>query len=131
MAHPQTMIASDGRLVENGDGHPHPRWYGTFPRVLGRYARDQGVLTLEQAVRKMTTMPAERIGLRQRGQLREGWFADVVVFNPETVNDRATFQDPHQYPIGIDWVLVNGEIAVEDGEYRDVRSGTVLKRGRN
>ena len=131
MAHPQTMIASDGRLVENGDGHPHPRWYGTFPRVLGRYAREQGVLTLEQAVRKMTTMPAERIGLRQRGQLREGWFADVVVFNPETVNDRATFQAPHQYPIGIDWVLVNGEIAVEDGEYHDVRSGRVLMRGRS
>ena len=131
MAHPQTMIGSDGRLVALGDGHPHPRWYGTFPRVLGRYARDEGIITLEQAVRKMTAMPAERIGLRERGQVRSGWFADLVVFNPETVIDRATFQEPHQYPVGIDWVLVNGQITVENGDFRDVRAGNVLKRGRN
>ena len=131
MAHPQTMIGSDGRLVALGDGHPHPRWYGTFPRVLGVYARERGVLTMEQAVRKMTAMPAERIGLRERGQIRAGWFGDIVVFDPETVIDRATFQDPHQYPLGIDWVLVNGQITVEDGEFRDARAGTVLKRGRN
>jgi N-acyl-D-amino-acid deacylase len=131
MAHPQTMIASDGRLVELGDGHPHPRWYGTFPRVLGRYARDEGVITLEQAVRKMTALPAARIGLRDRGQIRQGWYADIVVFDPETVVDRATFEDPHRYPDGIEWVLVNGQIAVESGEFRDVRAGAVLKRGRN
>lgn len=131
MAHPWTMIGSDGRLVALGDGHPHPRWYGTFPRVLGRYARDQGVLTMEQAIRKMTALPAERIGLRERGQLRAGWFADVVVFDPETVIDQATFEDPHQYPLGIDWVLVNGQIAVEDGAFTDARGGTVLVRGRN
>ncbi len=131
MAHPQTMIASDGRLVELGDGHPHPRWYGTFPRVLGLYARDRGVLTLEQAVQKMSGLPAERIGLRERGQIRAGWYADVVVFDPATVADRATFAEPHQYPVGIDWVLVNGQVTVEDGEFRDVRAGTVLKRGRN
>jgi N-acyl-D-amino-acid deacylase len=131
MAHPQTMIASDGRLVANGDGHPHPRWYGTFPRVLGRYAREQGVITIELAVRKMTAMPAERIGLRERGQIRAGWFADIVVFNPETVIDQATFQEPHQYSVGIDWVLVNGEFAVEDGVFQDARDGVVLKRGRN
>jgi len=131
MAHPQTMIGSDGRLVALGDGHPHPRWYGTFPRVLGLYARERGVLTIEQAVRKMTAMPAERIGLRERGQVRSGWFADLVIFDPETVIDRATFQEPHQYPIGIEYVLVNGQVTVEDGEYRDVRAGTVLKRGRN
>lgn len=131
MAHPQTMIGSDGRLVAPGDGHPHPRWYGTFPRVLGLYARERGVLTLEQAIRKMTAMPAERIGLRERGQVRAGWFADLVVFDPETVIDRSTFQEPHQYPVGIDWVLVNGQVTVEDGTYRDVRAGSVLKRGRN
>lgn len=131
MAHPQTMIASDGRLVALGSGHPHPRWYGTFPRVLGLYARERGVISLEQAVRKMTTMPAERIGLRDRGQIRVGYFADIVVFDPERVLDQATFQDPHQYPLGIDWVLVNGQIAVEDGEFRDERAGRVLKRGRN
>jgi N-acyl-D-amino-acid deacylase len=131
MAHPFTMIASDGRLVELGDGHPHPRWYGTFPRVLGHYAREEGVLTLPQAVRKMTALPAERIGLRMRGQLRQGWFADVVVFDPETVIDRSTFAEPHQYPTGIDWVIVNGAVAVEDGVFHDVRSGRLLKRGRD
>jgi len=131
MAHPQTMIGSDGRLVALGDGHPHPRWYGTFPRVLGLYAREKGVLTMEQAIRKMTAMPAERIGLRERGQLREGWFADVVVVDPARVIDQATFEDPHQYPLGIDWVLVNGQVTVVDGVFRDVRGGTVLKRGRN
>ena len=131
MAHPQTMIASDGRLVAPGDGHPHPRWYGTFPRVLARYTRERGVLTLEQAIRKMTAMPAARIGLRERGQIRAGWYADLVVFDPETVTDRATFQEPHQYPEGIDWVLVNGQIGVDNGEYQDLRAGTVLKRGRN
>ncbi len=131
MAHPQTMIASDGRLVELGDGHPHPRWYGTFPRVLGLYARGRGVLTLAQAVRKMTAMPAERIGLRERGQIRAGWYGDVVVFDPEIVIDQATFEEPHQYPLGIEWVLVNGQVTVENGEFRDVRAGMVLKRGRN
>ena len=131
MAHPQTMIGSDGRLVALGDGHPHPRWYGTFPRVLGLYARERGVLTLEQAVRKMSGLPAERIGLRERGQVRAGWYADLVVFDPETVSDRATFEDPHQYPVGIEYVLVNGRIAVDGGEFLDVRSGSVLKRGRN
>jgi dihydroorotase/N-acyl-D-amino-acid deacylase len=131
MAHPQTMIASDGRLVELGDGHPHPRWYGTFPRVLGLYTRERGVLTLEQAVRKMTALPAERIGLRDRGQIRQGWHADLVVFDANTVADRATFEEPHQYPDGIEWVLVNGEVAVEGGVFRDARAGTVLKRGRN
>jgi N-acyl-D-amino-acid deacylase len=131
MAHPATMIGSDGRLVALGDGHPHPRWYGTFPRVLGLYARERGVLSLEQAVRKMSGLPAERIGLRERGQVRAGWYADLVVFDPETVSDRATFEDPHQYPVGIEYVLVNGRVAVDAGAFRDVRSGTVLKRGRN
>ena len=131
MAHPFTMIASDGRLTEPGNGHPHPRWYGTFPRVLGYYARDKGIISLEAAVRKMTALPAERMGVRLRGQIREGWFADVVVFDPARVQDLATFEEPHQYPIGIPWVIVNGKPAVENGEYRDIRSGRVLRRGRN
>lgn len=128
MSHPQTMIGSDGRLVALGDGHPHPRWYGTFPRVLGLYARERGILKLEEAVRKMTSMPARRIGLPGRGQVEIGWFADLVVFDSETIIDRATFQDPHQYPVGVEWVLVNGKIAIEDGVYRDVRSGKVLRK---
>jgi dihydroorotase/N-acyl-D-amino-acid deacylase len=128
MSHPQTMIGSDGRLVALGDGHPHPRWYGTFPRVLGLYARERGILKLEEAVRKMTSMPARRIGLPERGKVEIGWFADLVVFDSETIIDRATFQDPHQYPVGVEWVLVNGKIAIEDGVYRDVRSGKVLRK---
>jgi dihydroorotase/N-acyl-D-amino-acid deacylase len=99
--------------------------------VLGRYARDEGILTLEQAVRKMTALPAERMGIRTRGQIREGWYADLVIFDPTTVIDNATFEEPHQYPTGIDWVIVNGTVQVEDGAYRDLRPGRVLRRGRN
>ncbi|MEZ4974596.1 MAG: D-aminoacylase [Cyclobacteriaceae bacterium] len=128
MKHPQTMIASDGRLVAPGDGHPHPRWYGTFPRVLGVYAREKKVLTLEDAVRKMTSLPADRLGLKERGRIQENTFADIVVFNPETVVDKATFQNPHQYPEGIDYVIVNGQLAVDNGEFKDIRSGKVLRR---
>jgi dihydroorotase/N-acyl-D-amino-acid deacylase len=130
LAHPTTMVASDGRLTQPGEGHPHPRWYGTFPRVLAVYVRERGVLTLEEAIRKMTSMPADRLGLPDRGRIREGAFADLVVFDPATVADRSTFEDPHQYPEGIGWVIVNGVIAVEDGRYLDLRPGRVLRRGR-
>ncbi len=131
MKHPQTMIASDGRLVAPGDGHPHPRWYGTFPRVLGLYVREKKVLPLEVAIQKMTMMPADRLGLKERGRIQENAFADIVVFDPETVIDKATFQDPHQYPEGIDYVIVNGVVSVDDGEFKDARSGRVLRRGSN
>lgn len=129
MRHPQTMIASDGRLTEPGIGHPHPRWYGTFPRVLGRYVREQGVLTVQEAVHKMTGLPAQRMGLSDRGILAEGNLADIVVFDPATVIDRSTFEDPHQYPAGIDWVLVNGRVAVENGAFTGTRVGQVLRKG--
>jgi dihydroorotase/N-acyl-D-amino-acid deacylase len=128
MAHPQTMIASDGRLTAPGIGHPHPRWYGTFPRVLGVYVRERGVLDLETAVHKMTAMPARRMGLADRGEVREGWLADLVVFDPERVIDRATFEDPHRYPEGIPWVFVNGAAQIDGGEYMDVRPGRVLRK---
>ena len=85
MRHPMTAIASDGRLVQPGEGHPHPRWYGTFPRVLGEYVRERGVLTFEDAVRKMTSLPADHMGMSERGVLSEGMIADIVVFDPETV----------------------------------------------
>lgn len=130
MKHPQTMIGSDGRLVVPGDGHPHPRWYGTFPRVLGVYVREKGVLTLENAIHKMTMMSADRLGLPERGRIKENTFADVVIFNPETVKDKSTFQDPHQYPEGIDYVIVNGALAVDEGKFIDARSGVVLRKGR-
>ena len=126
MRHPQTMIASDGRLSTPGDGHPHPRAYGTFPRVLGHYVR-AGVLSLEQGVHKMTGMPAARLGLADRGILRVGAMADLVVFDPRTISDRSTFESPHQYATGIDYVLVNGVVAVDGGTFTDSRAGRVLR----
>ena len=128
MRHPQTMIGSDGRLSRPGDGHPHPRAYGTFPRVLGLYARDAGVLSLEDAVFKMTGAPARRLGLRDRGVLRVDAFADVTIFDPSTVADRATFENPHQYPAGIEYVIVNGKVAVDEGRFAHVTAGRVLRR---
>lgn len=130
MRHPQTMIASDGRLVQPGDGHPHPRWYGTFPRVLAMYVRDNGVLTLELAVHKMTGLPAARLGLTGRGRIAEGNYADLVLFDPVRVRDRATFEAPHQYPEGIDYVIVNGVPVVDQGRFTGARAGRVLRRGR-
>jgi dihydroorotase/N-acyl-D-amino-acid deacylase len=129
MAHPQTMIASDGRLSRPGDGHPHPRAYGTFPRVLGRYVRERRVLPLEAAVHKMTGMPAARLGLRDRGRVTEGAAADLVVLDPATVADRATFESPHQYPVGIEQVVVNGVLAVDGGRFTGARAGRLLRRG--
>jgi N-acyl-D-amino-acid deacylase len=128
MRHPQTMIASDGRLSRPGDGHPHPRAYGTFPRVLGRYVRDEKVLTLEQAVHKMTALPAAELPLADRGVLLAGAYADVVVFDPARVADRATFDAPHQYPVGIEFVLVNGVLAVDGERFVGTRAGRVLRR---
>lgn len=129
MRHPQTMIASDGRLTRPGQGVPHPRSYGTFPRVLGHYVRDEGVLTLEQAVHKMTAMPAARLGLAgQRGCLAAGCAADVTLFDAATVGSPATFTDPHQYATGIPFVLVNGVPVVDGGEFTAARPGRALRR---
>ena len=129
LQHPQTMVASDGRLSRPGDGHPHPRAYGTFPRVLGRYVRDEGALTLEQAVHKMTAMPAARLGLGDRGTLRAGAAADIVLFDAARIADQATFEAPHQYAVGIDAVLVNGVLAVDSARFTNRRAGRVLRRG--
>jgi N-acyl-D-amino-acid deacylase len=129
MRHAQTMIASDGRLTQPGDGHPHPRWYGTFPRVLARYVRERNVLSLEEAIHKMTGMPAATLRLADRGRIAEGMRADLVLFDPASVADRATFEHPHQYPAGIPYVVVNGRLAVDQGRFTDVREGRVLKRG--
>jgi N-acyl-D-amino-acid deacylase len=127
MAHPMTMIASDGRLTRIGDGVPHPRNYGTFPRVLGRYVRDEKVLTLEQGVRKMTGMPAARLGLSDQGCLRVGCTANVTVFSAEKVRDMGTFDRPHQYPEGIPFVVVNGIVVVDGGRFTEARPGRVLR----
>ncbi len=128
MAHPFAMIASDGRLSQPGDGHPHPRAYGTFPRVLGKYVREEGVLTLPQAIHKMTGMPAARLGLTDRGTLQVGAFADVVVFDAAAVADAGTFTEPHQYPTGIGTVIVNGKFAVDSGVPTGTRAGRVVLR---
>jgi len=129
MAHPQTMIASDGRLTGPGDGVPHPRAYGTFPRVLGEYVRVQRVLTLEQAVHKMTGMPAKRLGLQgQRGCVAVGCFADITVFDADRVGSPATFTQPHQYAEGIPFVVVNGQVVIDNGQMTAARPGRALRR---
>jgi dihydroorotase/N-acyl-D-amino-acid deacylase len=127
MRHPQTMIASDGQLIVPGEGQPHPRSYGTYPRVLGRYVREAHVLTLQLAIHKMTGMPADRLGLRDRGRIAEGSHADIVVFDPATITDRATYQAPHQYPEGVDYVVVNGAVTVEAGRMTEARAGRLLR----
>ena len=128
MAHPATSPIRDN-VPDLGVGKPHPRVYGTYPRVLGRYVREQRILRLEDAIRKMTSLPAQRAGLRDRGLLREGMHADITVFDPETVIDRATYDDPRQYPEGIEYVIINGRIVVEGGEYKGVLAGRVLRHG--
>nr|WKN35333.1 D-aminoacylase [Tunicatimonas sp. TK19036] len=127
MQHSKTMIASDGRLAAFGEGHPHPRWYGTFPRVLGHYVRDRAIITLEEGIHKMTQMPADRLGLKDRGRIQENAFADLVIFDPATIIDKATFEEPHQYPEGISYVIINGQIAVNNGEFMHTRAGRVLR----
>jgi N-acyl-D-amino-acid deacylase len=129
LRHPATMIASDGEIPEPGRGHPHPRSYGTFARVLGEYAREKQTLTLEEAVRKMSSYPAQRLGLVDRGVLRPGMKADIAVFDPARVRDHATFEQPHQYAEGFSFVLVNGQVVFEDGRMTAVRSGRVLYGG--
>lgn len=126
LRHPATMIASDGGVPVFGQASPHPRSYGTFSRVLGRYVRELKVLTLEDAVRKMTSFPAQRLGLQDRGILREGMKADIALFDPATVRDRATFEQPHQYSEGVSLVLVNGEVVFENGAVTAARPGRIL-----
>ena len=126
MRHVATAIGSDGGVSVFGEGVPHPREYGTFARVLGRYVRERGVLALEDAVRKMSGATAQRLGIRDRGLLREGLFADVAVFDPARVRDRATFDDPHQYAEGVEYVLVNGVVVVDGGEHTGARPGRII-----
>lgn len=123
---PYTMIGSDGSLQEMGKGNPHPRSYGTFPRVLGEYVRNRKVLSLEEAIRKMTSLPAQTLRLKDRGLIREGMWADLVVFDPEKVSDLATFTEPHQYSRGINLVLVNGRLVWKEGKYTGEKPGQII-----
>ena len=127
---PESMIGSDGRAFTpggpTGEGHPHPRSYGAFARVFARYVREKGLLTLEAAVHKMTGKPARKLRLGRRGELREGWAADVTVFDPSTIRDRATFEEPHQFADGVHWVIVDGHLTLDRGALSDRLVGTVL-----
>jgi N-acyl-D-amino-acid deacylase len=129
MRYPNTAIASDGGVTELGVGNPHPRSYGTNARVLGEYVRTRGVLTLEDAIRRMTLLPARTFRLQDRGLVREGMAADLVVFDPVRVEDRATFAKPHQYSAGFDFVLVNGQLVVDSGKFTSARAGRALRSG--
>jgi len=124
------MVASDEApgMPTFGRDVPHPRAYGTFARVLGVYVREKKVLTLEEAVRKMTSFPARRVGLADRGLIRTGMKADLAIFDPSTIIDRATFEKPHQYADGVVAVIVNGEVTFRDGAMTGARAGRALTR---
>jgi N-acyl-D-amino-acid deacylase len=134
LSRPDIMIGTDGTGIAQQDAllrsRPHPRNYGACPRLLGRYVRGERLLSLEEAIRKMSGLPAQWLGLRDRGLIREGFWADLVLFDPDTILDRATFENPHQYPDGVQHVLVNGQFAVRNGELTGARSGAVLRFGR-
>jgi N-acyl-D-aspartate/D-glutamate deacylase len=132
LAHPAIMVGSDSLGLTSGPGphpgKPHPRMYGTFPRVLGQHAREQKLFSLETAVGKMTGQPAARLGLLDRGLVRPGQAADLAIFDPQTVRDEATFEDPHRHPTGIPYVIVNGAVVVDRGTFTAAGSGRVLGR---
>jgi N-acyl-D-aspartate/D-glutamate deacylase len=130
---PDILVGSDGTSLApygvTSQGKPHPRFYGTFARILGHYVRELGLLSLPQAIYKMTGGCAAALGLIERGVLREGYWADITLFDPQTIDDVATYDDPHQYAQGIATVIVNGEVAIDAGEHTGALSGQVLRRG--
>lgn len=127
LKHPLAMIETDGDPVSYGEGFPHPRSYGAFPRVLARYVRELGVLTLEEAIKKMTSMPADQYNQKERGRIVEGAYADLVIFDADTIKDEATFTDPHRYPTGIQHVIVNGRFIIKSGALTGERPGMWIK----
>jgi len=131
MQHPLQMVSTDaGTVAPYGllsGGKPHPRHYGSMPRVLGHYVRERKLLSLETAIRKMTSYPAQRFGIFDRGLIREGFYADISIFNPQTVIDLATFQEPHQYPKGMPYVIVNGKLVIDNKEHTDALPGKILR----
>jgi N-acyl-D-amino-acid deacylase len=130
-----TCIGSDAsaHAIEGitARGKPHPRTFGTFPRVLKRYVRDARLFSLEEAVRRATSLAADRLGLRERGRLLEGHYADLVLFDPAAIADTATYEDPFRYPTGIHSVYVNGKAVVRHGSITGARPGRILRRGRD
>ncbi len=128
ISHPYVAVASDGQIQRFGVGKPHPRNYGTFPRVIAKYVREMKLLDLSEAVRKMTSLPARKLGLWDRGYIAPGAKADIVIFNYDVIKDKATYTDPHQYPVGIDYVIINGSIVISNGELTKERPGKLLRR---
>lgn len=126
MQHPATAIGSDGPVGIFGEGAPHPRQYGTFARVLGLYVRERGIISLEEAVRKMSSQTARRLGIHDRGLITENYFADIAIFDADEIIDKATFEDPHQYAVGMKYVFVNGTLVVEDGQHTGARPGRIV-----
>jgi N-acyl-D-amino-acid deacylase len=127
MQYPYNMFASDAGIARYSSGVPHPRAYGTNARVLGQYVRILKVIRLEEAIRRMTSLPAQKFQLRDRGLIREGMAADLVVFNEVTVGDLSTFSKPHMYSTGFDYIVVNGKVTMENGKHTGVRNGQVLR----
>jgi len=131
LQHPNTCVSSDGRAIsKNGpfaQMNCHPRWYGTFPRVLGYFVREKQIFPLQTAIRKMTSLPAQKLGLTTRGLIREGYAADLVIFDPTQIKSQATFLVPHNYATGIEFVLVNGVLVFEKGKHTQKKPGQVLK----
>ena len=123
MKHPSVSFITDGLL----GGKPHPRVYGTFPRILGRYVRDQDILSLEEAVRKMTSLPAEKLRLKNKGVLDEDYDADITIFDLDQIIDKATYEEPRQFPSGIKYVIVNGQVVVEKGKHAKVTPGRTIR----
>ncbi|MFQ6123292.1 MAG: amidohydrolase family protein [Candidatus Heimdallarchaeota archaeon] len=132
MTQPFMGVGSDSSSVAPygplSEGKPHPRAYGTFARILGHYTRDEGVFPLQEAIRKMTSFATQRLGLKDRGLLRENFMADAVVFDPKEVRDLATYENPHQYPTGIEYVILNGQVVITQGEHTQINAGQVLRR---
>jgi N-acyl-D-amino-acid deacylase len=131
LAHPRVGVGCDGSALapygKLGLGKPHPRSYGTFPRVLGKYVREEKILPLPEMIRKMTSVPAAKFGFTARGVLKSGYLADIVIFDQERVNDQATWKEPHQYPVGIHHVIVNGQVVVEGSEHTGRLPGRILR----
>lgn len=130
LRHPLTVLGTDGLPIkEFGHGHPHPRAYAAFPRLLAKFVREENLLTLEEALRKMTSFPARKAGLRDRGIIREGMVADLVIFDLEALQEEATFTEPHHYPTGLDYVVVNGKIVVDHGAHTGAQPGGAIRMG--
>jgi N-acyl-D-aspartate/D-glutamate deacylase len=123
------MIASDGQIIpEKSDAFPNPYCYGTFTQVLGKYVREKKLLTLHDAVRKMTSFPAQKLGLKNRGLLKEGFWADITIFDPDKIKDNATYENPRLHSEGIEFVFVNGVLAYNRGNFTGAKSGKPLSR---